>query len=101
MKAPVGIFAPDPVRGFPPGDSSRSARPGTFHAKLHDLSSPLLVAVLLGACCLAVAPRLAEPWATFTLATAVIGLGSTVWLLAAYHRDAAHTRMAQRSFIAT
>ena len=96
----AAIFAPDPVRGFPPGASTRSARSETFHAKLHDLSGPLLAVALLGAC-LAVAPRLAEPWSTYTLVTAAIGVITTVWLIAAYHRDAALTGLAQRAFLAT
>jgi hypothetical protein len=48
-----------------------------------------------------VAPRLAGPWAIYTLATAVVGLVTTVWLIAAYRRDAAHTGIAQRALIAT
>jgi hypothetical protein len=98
--AMAAIFAPDPVRGFPPGASSRTSRPVTLHAKLHDVSGPLFALALLGAC-VAVAPRLAGPWAIYTLATAVVGLVTTVLLIAAYRRDAAHTGLVQRAFIAT
>jgi len=98
--AMAAIFAPDPVRGFPPGASSRTSRPVTLHAKIHDVSGPPLVLALLGAC-VAFAPRHAAPCAIYTLATAVVGLGSTVWLIAAYRRDAAHTGIAQRALIAT
>ena len=96
----AAVFAPDPVRGFPPGASSRSGRPVTLHAKLHDVSGPLLAFALLGAC-LAVAPRLSGPWAIYTLATAVVGLVTTVWLIASYYRDAGHTGLVQRALLAT
>jgi len=93
-------FAPDPVRGYPPGASSRTARPETVHAQVHESSGPLVAVALFGAC-LALTPRLAGPWATYTVATAVVGLVSTVWLIAAYRRDAAYTGLVQRAFIAT
>jgi hypothetical protein len=98
--AVAAIFAPDPVRGFPPGASSHTARPVTLHAKIHDASGPPFVLALFGAC-VAVTARLAGPWAIYTLATAVVGLVTTVWLIAAYRRDAAHTGIAQRALIAT
>ncbi len=34
----AAVFDPDPVRGFPPGASSRTLRPTTVHAKLHKVS---------------------------------------------------------------
>ena len=96
----AAIFAPDPVRGFPPGASSSTGRPTTLHAKLHDVSGPLLAIALFGAC-LVLAPQLAGPWRTYTLATAGVGLASTIWLIVAWRRNAAHTGLAQRTFIAT
>lgn len=96
----AATFAPDPVRGFPPGASSRTTRPLTVQAKIHDVSGPLLAVALLGTC-LAVAPELAGSWAVYTWATAVVGLVTTVWLIVAYRRDAAHTGTAQRALLAT
>ena len=72
----AAIFTPDPVRGYPPGASSRTARPETVHAQLHEVSGPLMTLALFGAC-VAVARRLDGPWAIYTLATAVVGLVST------------------------
>lgn len=96
----AAIFAPDPVRGFPPGASSHTARPETLHAKIHDASGPLLALAMLGAC-LVVAPRLDGVWAAYTVGTAVVGLLTTVWLVTAYQRDAAHTGLVQRAFLVT
>jgi hypothetical protein len=96
----AGAFAPDPVRGFPPGSSDRTARPVTTAAKLHDLAGPVM-ALSLAAACLTVAARLAGPWAVYTLATAVVGLMMTGWLISAYRRDAANTGLVQRILLAT
>jgi len=96
----AGAFAPDPVRGFPPGSSDRTARPVTTAAKLHDLTGPVLTLSLFAAC-LTMAARLAGPWAAYTLATAVAGLMMTGWLISAYRRDAANTGLAQRILLAT
>ncbi len=96
----AAIFAPDPVRGFPADASTRTARPHTVHARIHDVCGPLLAVALLGAC-LSVAPRLTAPWTAYTLTTAVVGLVATVWLIAAWRRDARHTGLAQRAFLAT
>ena len=96
----AAIFAPDPVRGYPPGASSRTARPETLHAQLHEVSGPSLTLALFGAC-VAVARRLDGGWAIYTLATAVVGLVATGWLITAYRRDAAYTGLVQRALIAT
>jgi hypothetical protein len=96
----AGAFAPDPVRGFPPGSSDRTARPVTTAARLHDLTGPVM-ALSLAAACLTVAARLAGPWAAYTLATAVVGLVMTGWLISAYRSDAANTGMVQRILLAT
>lgn len=96
----AAIFAPDPVRGYPPGASSRTARPETLHAQFHEVSGPLMTLALFGAC-VAVARRLGGGWATYTLATAVVGLVTTGWLITAYRRDAAYTGLVQRALIAT
>jgi hypothetical protein len=96
----AGAFAPDPVRGFPPGSSDRTARPVTTAARLHDLTGPVM-ALSLAAACLTVAARLAGPWAAYTLATAVVGLVMTGWLISAYRSDAANTGTVQRILLAT
>lgn len=95
----AAIFAPDPVRGFPPGVSSTTGRPVTDHAELPDVSGPLLVIALFGDC-LVLAPQLAGPWTIYTLATAAAGLASSIWLIVAWRHNAAHTGLAQRIFIA-
>lgn len=96
----AGIFAPDPVRGFPPGASSRCSRPDSVHAKVHDLTGPMLAFALFGGC-VAVSSRLNGPWAVYTLATAAVGLVTTVWLMVSYRRDAANTGLVQRLFLGT
>jgi hypothetical membrane protein len=96
----AGVFTPDPVRGFPPGASSRTGRALTTTAKLHDLVGPVMTAALSGAC-VAVAVRLPAPWAVYSLATGVAGLVMTVWLVSAYRRDAANTGRVQRLLLAT
>jgi hypothetical protein len=96
----AGAFAPDPVRGFPPGSSDRTARPVTTAARLHDLTGPVM-ALSLAAACLTVAAGLAGPWAAYTLATAVVGLVMTGWLISAYRSDAANTGTVQRILLAT
>jgi hypothetical protein len=96
----AGSFAPDPVRGFPPDSSDRSARPVTIAAKLHDLTGPIMT-LSLSAACLTVAGSLAGPWAVYSLATAVVGLMMTGWLISAYRRDAANTGLVQRILLAT
>jgi hypothetical protein len=96
----AGVFAPDPVRGFPPGTSDRSARAVTTAAKLHDLIGPVMTLALFAAC-LTVATRLTGPWAVYTLATAAVGLMTTGWLISAYRRDAANTGLVQRILLAT
>ncbi len=96
----AAMFPPDPVRGYPPGGSSRTARPETLHAKLHEVSGPLMTLALFGAC-IAVARRLEGLWVIYTLATALVGSVTTVWLIASYRRDAANTGLVQRALIAT
>jgi hypothetical protein len=96
----AGVFAPDPVRGFPPRASTRTNRPETLPAKIHDLTGPLLALALLGAC-LAIARRLSGGWALYTGASAAVGLLTTAWLITAYRRDAAHAGLVQRGLIGT
>lgn len=47
------------------------------------------------------APGLSRPWAIYSVATAVVGLATTVLLIVAYRRDAARTGLVQRAFLAT
>lgn len=96
----AAIFAPDPVRGYPPDASTHTARAVTNHAKVHDFTGPLVAVALLGAC-VAVAPQLAGPWMIYTWATAVTGLVFTVAMMAAYLRDTAVTGLVQRVLIGT
>ncbi len=95
----AGVFAPDPVRGFPPGASDRTGRPVTTAAKLHDLTGPLM-ALSLAAACATLASSLSGFWAAYTLATAVAGLVLTGLLISAYRRDAPTTGLRQRLLLA-
>lgn len=53
---------------------------------------------LFGAC-LAVATRLDGAWATYSVVTAITGLGLMIWTAVAYQRDAAHTGLVQRCLL--
>lgn len=91
----AAVFAPDPVRGYPPEASTQTAHSVTNHARLHDFTGPLVAVALLGAC-LAVAPQLAGWWATYTWVTAGVGLVFTVGATAAYLRDTPFVGLVQR-----
>lgn len=93
----AGVFAPDPVRGFPLG-ADTTGRPATTAAKVHYLMGPLLCLSLAGAC-VAVAGRLDGLWAGYSVLTAVAGLALTGRLIALYRRDAANTGLAQRQLL--
>jgi len=94
-----GVFAPDPVRGFPPGASDRTGRPVTTAAKLHDLAGPVVVLSLCAAC-LTLAVGVGGPWGAYALGTAVAGLALTGRLISAYRKDAPDTGLIQRLLLA-
>lgn len=94
----AGLFVPDPVRGYPPGASTTRGRPETWHAKLHDLTGPIIFLSLLGAV-LAVATRLDGVWRVYTSATAAVGFVLVASTIAAYLADWARTGLVQRALI--
>lgn len=94
----AGVFAPDPVRGYPPGAPTEpSARP-TRTARIHHVSGPIAFLAVFGAC-LALLGPLQAGWQLYTAATAVIGLTMTGWTAVAFQKDAANTGLVQRGLI--
>lgn len=94
-----GVFAPDPVRGYPP--SAPSAHPlggPSLHARIHDATGPLMFVAFVAACLL-LASRLEGGWRLYTLLTAGLGLVMTVWTATAYNRDASNTGLVQRGLL--
>lgn len=94
----AGAFAPDPVRGYPPGSATDRETDLSWQAKLHDMSGPVMFLALFGAC-LAVAGQLEGGWRLYTTLTAAAGLLMTVWTAIAYRQDAAKTGLVQRGLI--
>lgn len=93
-----GVFAPDPVRGYPPGAPIEPRAEPSWRARIHYMSGPVAFLAVLGAC-LAVALQLDSFWQWYTLATAVAGLGMTLWTALAFQRDAANTGLVQRGLL--
>ena len=93
-----GVFAPDPVRGYPPGAPIEPRAEPSWRARIHYVSGPVAFLAVLGAC-LAVALQLDAFWQWYTLVTAVAGLGMTVWTALAFQRDAANTGLVQRGLM--
>lgn len=94
----AGVFAPDPVRGYPPGAPTDREAALTWQAKIHDASGPVMFIALLGAC-FALAGQLGGGWRVYTIVTAGVGLVLTVWTAVAYQRDAPNTGLVQRGLI--
>jgi len=66
----AGVFAPDPVRGYPFGAPSGPPAKLTRQHKIHHLAGPIMFLAIFGAC-LALVGRLQGPWQAYTLVTAV------------------------------
>ena len=95
----AGVFAPDAVRGYPPGAPSEpTGAPTRRHRAHHVIGGPVAFLSLLGAC-VALAVRLDGVWRLYTALTAAIGLVLTIGTALAYRRDAAYTGLVQRSLI--
>lgn len=94
----AGVFAPDPVRGYPPGAPIDRETDLTRSARIHDVSGPVMFLALLGAA-IALAGHLQGGWRVYTILTAGIGFVLTVWTAAAYQKDAANTGLVQRGLI--
>jgi hypothetical protein len=93
-----GVFAPDPVRGYPPGAPSEPPTELTRQHKIHHAGGPVMFLAIFAAC-LILAGHLQGPWQVYTLLTAVAGLAMTIWTALAYQRDAANTGLVQRGLI--
>jgi hypothetical protein len=93
-----GAFAPDPVRGYPPGAPIDRRADPTWRAQVHEVSGPVAFLALFGAC-LTLVGRLEGGWRLYTMVTAAAGLAMTGWTAVAYKRDAANTGLVQRGLI--
>lgn len=94
----AGVFAPDAIRGYPPGAPNDRDAELTWQAKVHDVSGPVMFLALLGAC-LAVAGQLRGGWRLYTMLTAGAGLVATAGTVIAYRKDAGNTGLVQRALI--
>lgn len=93
-----GMFAPDPIRGYPPGARSEPSAELTWKARVHGVGGPVAFLAIFGAC-LTVAGRLQGAWQAYTVLTAVAGLAMTIWTTLAYRKDAANLGLVQRGLI--
>ena len=91
----AGVFRPDPLRGYPP-DASREV---TWQGQVHNATGPIMFLALFAAC-LTIASALDGPWQLYTVITATVGLGMTIWTAISFQRDAANTGLIQRCLIA-
>lgn len=95
----AGAFAPDPMRGYPPGAPSELPDAPTWQHQVHHLGGgPVTMAAIFGAC-LTVARHLSGAWWLYSVGTAVAGLGFTVGTVVAFHKDAKNTGLVQRGLI--
>ena len=95
----AGAFAPDPVRGYPPGARLETPAKLTWEHWVHTIvGGPVAFFALFGAC-LTVAGHLEGAWRLYTVLTAVAGLGLTISTALAFQKDAAKTGLIQRCLI--
>jgi hypothetical protein len=94
----AGVFAPDPLRGYPPGARSARASDPSLKHKIHHAAAPIMFVAIFGACIM-LAGRLQAAWEVYTLLTAFVGLPLTVGTALAYQRDAARTGLVQRALL--
>lgn len=95
----AGVFAPDPVRGFPPGAPRDPSAEPTWRARIHYMiGGPVAFLAVFGAT-LALAGHLQGGWRLYTLLTAAGGLAMTVWTALAFQKDAANTGLVQRGLL--
>lgn len=88
----------DPMRGYPPGAPTGTPHETTWHHKVHDATAPVQFLAIFAAC-LTLAIRLDGFWQLYTVLTAVVGLGLTIWTALAYQRDAANLGLVQRALL--
>lgn len=89
-----GVFAPDPLRGYPPGADGIV----TFHGQVHNAIGPVMFIAILVAAILLVG-QLESVWQLYTVLTAVAGLGFTVWTAVSFQKDSAYTGLVQRGLL--
>lgn len=95
----AGVFAPDPVRGYPPGaPTDHPSSELSLPARIHDATGPLMFLAFLAAC-LTLASKLEGGWRLYTLLTAGLSLVMTVWTATAFYRDARNTGLVQRGLL--
>jgi hypothetical protein len=95
----AGAFAPDPVRGYPPGAPTDPAAKPTWVARVHHVvSGPVAFFAIFGAC-LALAGRLDGGWRLYTVLTAIVGILMTGWTAVAFQKDAPNTGLVQRGLL--
>jgi hypothetical protein len=95
----AGAFAPDSIRGYPPGAPSEPSAKPTWRARVHHVvGGPVAFVAIFGAC-LTLAGGLDGSWRMYTVLTAIVGLALTVWTALAFQRDAANTGLVQRALI--
>lgn len=95
----AGVFAPDPVRGYPPGAPTEPSAKPTWQAQVHAVvGGPIAFFAVFGAT-LTLAGPLQGGWQLYTVFTAVAGLAMTVWTALAFQKDAANTGLVQRGLL--
>lgn len=96
----AGAFAPDPVRGYPPGASAGSvtSKP-TWQATVHEVIGGPVAFIAILAACVVLARHLEGGWQLYTLITAGVGFILTVATALAFRKDAAKTGLIQRVLI--
>ena len=95
----AGVFAPDPVRGYPPGAQSEAPAKLTWQHWVHAVVGGPVAFFALFAACLTVAGHLEGAWRLYTVLTAVAGLALTISTALAFQKDAAKTGLIQRCLI--
>ena len=87
----AGVFAPDPLRGYPPGAQSEAPAKLTWQHWVHAVVGGPVAFFALFAACLTVAGHLEGAWRLYTVLTAVAGLALTISTALAFQKDAAKT----------
>ena len=95
----AGVFAPDPVRGYPPGAPIAPSAKPTRQAMVHNVVGGPVAFIAIFAACVVLAGRLQGGWQLYTLVTAGVGFALTVSTALAFRTDAAKTGLVQRGLL--
>jgi len=87
----AGAFAPDPIRGYPPGAPSEPSAKPTWQARVHHVVGGPVAFLAIFAACLTLAGQLRGGWQGYTMLTAAAGLALSFWTALAFQRDTAKT----------